>query len=75
MSGVNVLISIGTKRCLESNEKGEVYTRDCKEGNFNDNQKWKIIPSYHLWVKLENVATGRYLDSNSDVKVYTSPAN
>jgi hypothetical protein len=75
MSGVNVLVSIGTRRCLESNAKGEVYTRGCENGKFNDNQKWKVVPSYEGWVKLENVATGRYLDSNSDGKIYTSAAN
>jgi hypothetical protein len=72
MSGVFILQSIATGKCLDSNHNGNVYTLCHNHGNY---QKWDVIQSGKGWANLRNVATGRYLDSDAAGNIYTLPAN
>ncbi len=67
--GRSLIRNIQTGRCLDSNDRGEVYMLACNGGKYQD---WYDI-SHH---RLQNGATGRCLEyARQGASVFTQPCN
>ncbi|CAF0709218.1 unnamed protein product [Brachionus calyciflorus] len=66
------LFNIATKRVLDSDFYGQVYTLD---NNDSPHQRWELIKRDDKYFSLKNQATGLVLDSNTVGNVYTLKDN
>ncbi|RMZ96911.1 vitelline membrane outer layer 1-like [Brachionus plicatilis] len=64
------LFNIATKRVLDSDFSGKVYTLDT---NDSPHQRWQLIRRDDKYFSLKNVKTGLILDSNHNGNVYAYP--